>query len=259
MDFSDFANNTGALSIDWNGTVCSNTYCHGNDMPKGSNPGIGNNPTWADDTYLSGSFDTDCDQCHGFPPTEHSSHSAMTPDDGAGCYTCHDMNPGTDSNESGWGGPVYGVFGSAANAAQHIDGTSQGAGACDGCHDYPPRPNFGYAAISVESEGAHLSHVVQLETLSGYSLDPNNDVFQSGGQHNTTVRELCLVCHFGATHEMSSTDAADRTIVMNATEFQFGQSAPSYAGTVGTVGATTPKTCSNVSCHYIKTPEWEQY
>jgi len=62
----------------------------------------------------------------------------------------------------------------------------------------------------------------------------------------------------GASHEMGGGAGANRNINFNgSTAFQFGPSVPSYNGVEDVSSATTPKTCSNINCHFQATPWWE--
>ncbi len=135
---------------------------------------------------------------------------------------------------------------------KHNAGFAAEGGSCDSCHGYPPDPADAYSYQAVEGKGAHVKHVNHLAALAGITLDPNNDSF---GDANVTI--VCGVCHdmSAATHEMGG---GNRLINFNSsTTFQFGASTPAYNGTEGVGSATTPKTCSNINCHYQATPWWE--
>ncbi|MDX1566103.1 MAG: cytochrome c3 family protein, partial [Phycisphaeraceae bacterium] len=135
---------------------------------------------------------------------------------------------------------------------KHNAGFSAAGGSCDSCHGYPPDPADGYSYQAVEGKGAHVKHVNHLATLAGITLDPNNDSF---GDANVTI--VCGVCHDmgAATHQLSG---GDRLINFNgSTTFQFGASAPAYNGVEDVGSATTPKTCSNINCHFQESPWWE--
>ena len=62
------------------------------------------------------------------------------------------------------------------------------------------------------------------------------------------------------------TDPTGRQINFNDNTFTngtfsviYGTTNPQYTGISGTSSATTPKTCSNMSCHYFTTPLWSTY
>jgi predicted CxxxxCH...CXXCH cytochrome family protein len=234
--------NTGAGPV-YTGGRCSNTYCHDARNFKNAETssawanGADYQPQWVNASYLDGSGD--CAMCHGWPPGGgHGSY-------GVDCSSCHShVDPGDQS------------FTTLANRSLHIDGVVQASGgACDSCHGYPPQVGDGKTYQNVEGKGAHLSHTNHLASLAGYVLNASTDSF--GG---AKWEALCGTCHQGATHEMGASQPnTSRTIAINATDYEFGPGAPIYQGVVGSVGSAKPKTCSNVSCHYIRTPEWESY
>jgi hypothetical protein len=147
---------------------------------------------------------------------------------------------------------------------KHNDGFSKAGATCDSCHGYPPQPadatttpvrvDDGKAYQAVEGKGAHVEHVNHLAALAGVTLDPNSD-----GYGDVNVSKVCGVCHDmnGATHEMGGGAGANRIINFNGSNaFQFG-GAPTYNGIEDDPSATTPKTCSNINCHFQATPWWE--
>jgi hypothetical protein len=112
---------------DLNGVVPSygggscNVYCHGANMPSGSNNGNNTSPTWNDTNYLTGVAANDCAQCHGAPPNigPHTGGEALTD-----CTTCH-----VHVNAAGDG---------FNDNTLHIDGTVQATADCEGCHTGVP-------------------------------------------------------------------------------------------------------------------------
>jgi hypothetical protein len=110
-----------------------------------------------------------------------------------------------------------------------------------------------------EGKGAHIAHVDHIEALyvagGGSALDAANDSF---GDAKTTA--ICGVCHNmnAANHDTDGNGTRDINF-NGSVAYQFGSSAPSYNGIPGGAGAANAKTCSNVSCHFTTTPEWQSY
>ncbi|MEZ4402554.1 MAG: CxxxxCH/CxxCH domain-containing protein [Kofleriaceae bacterium] len=124
----------------WNGTTCTNSYCHGD--VAAITGGQKTKPTW---TLVDGSQST-CTSCHAMPPP--APHPA-----GSDCGQCHPtMNPGAGTT--------------IAYPAQHIDGTVQtiGGQACDSCHGSggnaaPPKDTLNNTATTARGVGAHRRHL----------------------------------------------------------------------------------------------------
>jgi predicted CxxxxCH...CXXCH cytochrome family protein len=122
----------------WNGSTCSNTYCHGATLGGGTSK----NPVWTNVNGTQGQ----CGSCHGAPPP--APHPA-DPD----CGKCH------DTMTAGGGLAI-------TDPARHIDGnldvdTNQ---ACNACHgsagsDAPPRDTRGNTATNTRGVGAHQRHL----------------------------------------------------------------------------------------------------
>jgi predicted CxxxxCH...CXXCH cytochrome family protein len=217
-------------------------YCHGASMPRGTTDGSDTAPEWNQAGYLSGTpgdnddGSGDCEKCHGAPPNiaPHTGSETL-----ADCDTCH-LHFNND--------------GSLNNSALHINGIVEAVAGCNGCHSYPPNIGDGKAyqdAPTSEGKGAHATHITNIAAEKGLSLDSTNDTFGSG-----TAAAVCGVCHtnIGANH-MAGTrmiNFGDATI-----DYQFGPSVPVYNGVPGTSSGTTPKTCSNISCHFGVTPTWQ--
>lgn len=133
----------------WNGSTCSNVYCHGATLKSGGAPagGTATRPVW---TVVDGS-QSQCGSCHGTPPP--SPH----PQD-ASCSTCHDtMMPGP--------GLVI------ADPLRHIDGnldvnTQQACNTCHGtaANNAPPKDTLGNTATNTRGVGAHQSHLAPMGT-----------------------------------------------------------------------------------------------
>jgi hypothetical protein len=226
------------------------------DVSKGNFPGAGGAILFQDATVPATDFGDDsgaprassnriCEVCHTYDATRANGVS----------FHAYDQQVAAGHEDSN----------DCVNCHQHNSGFSKAGATCDSCHGYPPSPGdatatpvrtddgFGYQAV--EGKGAHVEHVNHLAALSGVTLDPNNDSF---GDAN--VSKVCGVCHdmSGATHEMGGGATANRNINFNGSAaFQFGPAAPAYNGVEDVSSATTPKTCSNISCHFQTTPWWE--
>lgn len=132
LTFSPIAGNAS-----WNGSTCTNTYCHG----AGLGGGTSKNPIWTNVNGTQGQ----CGSCHGTPPP--APHPA-DPD----CGKCH------DTMTAGGGLAI-------TDPARHIDGnldvnTNQ---ACNTCHggttNAPPKDTQGNTATTTRGVGAHQSHL----------------------------------------------------------------------------------------------------
>jgi predicted CxxxxCH...CXXCH cytochrome family protein len=216
------------------GGTCSNTYCHdGTNIKNGWSTAAQiefETPDW-NTPIMNGTID-DCDNCHGNPPA--GSHTSST-----SCNSCHTH---VNATQDGF-----------LDASLHIDGAviAQQGGACNACHAYPPTPGDGKTEEAIEGKGAHQVHVDHLTSLLGLTLQPDTDEFGTG-----TPAAVCGICHTNVVG-----NHMDTTRLINfgdgSTAYQFGPTAPAYNGTIGVGGATDPKTCSNISCHFTETPEWE--
>jgi hypothetical protein len=208
-------------------------YCHGAAMPSGSSEGSDMSPSWNDATLLTGtpSLAGDCGVCHGAPPTAITAHTGG--EVLADCNDCH-LHFNND--------------GTLNDASLHINGAVNVAADCDACHAYPPDPADGKPYRAVEGKGAHATHVTNIAAALAVTLNASADSFVGNA--------VCGTCHDVSTDNNHMNGS--RNILISAS-YQFGPSAPAYNGVIGTVGATTAKTCSNVSCHFQTTPEWESY
>jgi predicted CxxxxCH...CXXCH cytochrome family protein len=124
----------------WNGTTCTNSYCHGSTLSGGVAP----NPVW---TSVSGS-QSQCDSCHGAPPP------APHPDN-PDCGQCH-------------GSMIAGQPTTIAYPDLHIDGKVDVNTdlPCNGCHGTagddsgaPPNDTLGNTQTSARGVGAHSIHL----------------------------------------------------------------------------------------------------
>lgn len=136
--------NLAGLTAAWNGTTCSNVYCHGATLKSGTGSagGTATRPVW---TVVNGA-QSQCASCHGTPPPPpHPVDSD--------CGKCHQtMTAG--------GGLVI------TDPAKHIDGNLDvnSNQACNTCHggaggNSPPKDTQGNTATTARGVGAHQSHL----------------------------------------------------------------------------------------------------
>jgi predicted CxxxxCH...CXXCH cytochrome family protein len=230
--------------------TCSNTYCHGGTMAGGNDK----SPKWNDSTYLTGDRAHDCSQCHGFPPV-NSARKAHNPATDMQCDSCHPHNGGR---------PGTGVTsdGAAVGYDYHINGNLEASGYCNSCHDYDTRGTsgalWGKNPISDESFGAHAMHINYLKKrMNVTNMDANVDVFGSANYDG-----ICGVCHSReiADHTQSNRTTSTRNINFGGVlDRQFGPDAPHYNGQTGVSSAVSPKTCSNIDCHFKTSPIWQPF
>ena len=249
---STIANHNTGMSPNYTSPTCTNTYCHnpagsGGSLA-GANAGTDPAPSWTNAAYIAdGTLKTtaNCNVCHKSPGTNPgdilvtstTNHSTFTI--ATDCSGCHGHNGGTT-----------GIVGQ-----RHIDGIKYGGGNCDSCHGYQESSWSGATERATEGKGAHAKHVKHLVTLWGSSLDPATNLFGSGASWTN----VCQVCHNGATHTTSEPiGGTDRTISIGVSH-QFGGSVPAYSGVIGNSSSVNLKSCSNVDCHFKKTPAWSAY
>ena len=145
-------------SPQWNGALCSNTYCHGATLTQSNGSGAGGTKTSPNWTLLDGTQKA-CTACHGNPPPAPHIQGAAATD----CGTCHDdVKVGTPTQ--------------FVDVTRHIDGNVDvsGSTACNGCHgdhgtapasnsDPKNAPPFDSSktgsATSLRGVGAHTKHL----------------------------------------------------------------------------------------------------
>jgi hypothetical protein len=205
----------------------------------------------------------DCSTCHGYPPMT-STHTGKLATDCTGCHT--------HVNASGTG---------FTDATKHINGTVDAAGDCNSCHDFDvvgstyaggvwDGGSWGKSSkdglTPNEGWGAHAKHINMIKNRLGITtaLNPVSQTFGVGVPAN-----VCGSCHTNNVANHSTGGSTVRTINFGdstfkiggstGTSFLFGATNPVYNGVSGTSSATTPKTCSNISCHYFTSPIWSTY
>jgi len=228
--------------------TCSNIYCHGATLTDGTNTA----PRWNDSSYLTGNRANDCAKCHGNPPTT-STKKAHDPVTEADCASCHPHNGTRDATDA------------LAGHDFHINGNLEAMKYCNSCHDYDTRGTkgdlWGKNAISVESFGAHAMHINYLKKrMNITTMDSNQDIYGTANFNG-----VCGVCHSrdSADHQQANRTTSTRNINFgdpaNRAARQFGASLPQYNGITGVSSAVSPKTCSNIDCHYKTSPIWQPY
>ncbi len=125
------------LTPAFDGTSCSNTYCHGATLTGGK----ATTPVW---TKVDGSL-AQCDSCHGNPPP--LPHSPST--------RCQDCHPAT----------VDATGAIDVAGGKHLDGKVDVNRACSACHGdathaAPFKSTEGSTACSAVGVGAHRQHLV---------------------------------------------------------------------------------------------------
>ncbi|MEO8701885.1 MAG: CxxxxCH/CxxCH domain-containing protein [Kofleriaceae bacterium] len=129
----------------FNGSRCSNNYCHGSTLTNGAGGagGTATAPLW---TTVDGS-QAQCTSCHGDPPPLPHPQSSD-------CGQCHpNVQVGAPTTFS--------------DPTKHIDGNVDvnGAAACNSCHgttnNAPPKDTSGNTGTNVRGVGAHQAHVTQ--------------------------------------------------------------------------------------------------
>lgn len=234
--------------------TCSSTYCHNpaasTVLKNAGNTGSNVFPSWTGAKYLGDTRKTqaNCGVCHKVPGDVNfqpaSTHSSV-PNVLSACTSCH----GHEGDNSG-----------TTVGQRHMDGILYGGGDCDSCHAYDVGSWAAKAERSVvpEGKGAHEKHIAYLKLRYGVTLSPTTDQFGSAAASWTNV---CGVCHNGATHTTGESIPGTGRNISIKTSYWFGPGAgtPSYNGAIGVSSATTAKSCSNVSCHYMTSPVWSTY
>jgi predicted CxxxxCH...CXXCH cytochrome family protein len=200
--------------------TCSTTYCHGDNMPKGTTSGTTNTPAW------NANNADGCNFCHKLDDTSGDipAHGGVTATD---CITCHGAGKG-DVNAAGTGFTNGGLT--------HIDGTLQGGGdSCSDCH-----ANVGTDA---RMSGAHAAHntVAYTGALSTNDYGNAANGWYAVNYVNGVPSFACGYCHPStvAGHTSKQTSLA-----------------PTDAGAAGTVKALNDAsaayatgTCDATYCH----------
>jgi len=219
-----------------NGTVeqsCDTGLCHDSAAITSSaktDAAFKPNPAWGVDSGAT------CEWCHDNPPLNSTKRAHATNE--TQCDGCH---------------PHAGT-----SAPEHMDGILQASGGdCDSCHAYPPDPNDGMTGAGgytphIEGKGAHVKHVnnIYQRDTSLQALDPTTDQFG-----DAKVTAVCGTCHDLSVGHMTGI----HILPADSTRFPpTGAGDPTYNGVVDQSSTVSPKSCSNVKCHFQDSPVWQQ-
>lgn len=271
--FANLAIRNGASPTFNSGNLtCSNTYCHnpaGAGILASANKGNAIQPSWTSATLLAPASTksvANCSKCHLVPDgsgangfTFQGSHGTITTDTQPAndCSGCHGHN-----------GDATGAVGQ-----RHMDGIRYAAGYCNSCHSYDTKSGVwgtdkptDYGGFG-KAIGAHAKHIDYLKTryTPNITLDPVAD--STAGFGAGQAAKICGVCH---TNDKAKHMVGDRVIDFggnssggNTDSTVFGtvnQKIRLVSGTAalynGSSTTSTGKTCSNLSCHYFTTPDW---
>lgn len=239
----------GGLSPDWNGSSCSNIYCHGTTLTGGKSV----TPEWTQSTALT------CDGCHGGPP-DTGAHREHTEDAGLDCNICHD---GYQQNI-------------ATNTALHIDtkvdvqlsaevGGSYSNGVCSNvsCHGTGNAPQW--------DEDVEMTCVSCHGGVDNNTGAPPKDL--AGNVDQSAVGVGAHTAHVESAQWMQSMDCNECHItpvgINDALHIDYDQKAELNWGMLATTGGLTPdwdgQNCANIYCHGTSltggtntTPSWNQ-
>jgi predicted CxxxxCH...CXXCH cytochrome family protein len=183
-----------------------------------------------------------CAGCHGYPPanTNHTGVVAGT------CNNCH-------NNVVAGGTLTASTF---KNVQLHMNGIVEG-GDCNSCHGYPP---------------VRVSDLASVGTHDKYSSAALQNYSGGGGVHAvqghlalTTVKTqgfsaACATCHYGVnsttTHNLYGNFSTHHVQVVIDPKFKFDKNRSIVYNGVRTGASKKSGTCSNVECHFQKTPLW---
>jgi predicted CxxxxCH...CXXCH cytochrome family protein len=226
---------TNQLNPEWNGTTCTNVYCHGKSLSGGTMT----TPTWTSTESIS------CGFCHSLPPNT-GKHEVHVEDYSFDCNFCHNgyiknssINLQTHidgKKDVQFATAIGGSYanGVCSNVICHGGGntpawTSEADFTCISCHGgffnntgAPPFDLKGDTTTTVKGVGAHTIHIM-------------------GGKLSDGVE--CTECHI----KPSETDSPGHIEVdLLPAEIIWGNLAKTDGATPSWDGV---KTCQNVYCH----------
>ena len=243
FNFGTVATYNGALpKYDPATGTCSNVYCHGGAMPGGDTSGSNRTPSWKTPFMpTSLALPDSCNKCHGFPPV-NASHPVLAPN--PDLVTCNGCHPNVNAFATGYAD----VF---VDKSKHINGVIDGGG-CTGCHGYPPANkrfkgthNNWSSARAENYSGAGGAH-----TVAGH-IPPTASPSQGFAN--------CTKCHNQLDHTPSPVafnPSSNIKVTINP-KYKFSKDRISkYTSNKLDGDLHVPGTCSNVACHFQKTPQW---
>lgn len=243
--WSSVATNGGLLTPTYSAGKCDNVYCHGAGLTGGTT--AGKTPSW-NVPFLPATLTPEaCGSCHGFPPATPR-HQGLTTPTGFPTTSC-----GCHPTINSLGTTYADIFKVGPNGEKHIDGKLDGAGSCNACHGYPP--------ANKRFKGTHNNwSSARMESYSG-----------SGGAHTVaghvspTASPLgqwtnCSKCHNPADHAMAPLEFKPskniKVTIDSRVRFANVPAMGKYSSNKLDGAAHVPGRCSNVACHFQKSPKW---
>ncbi len=238
---------TGGLTPSYNTSTgtCSNVYCHGAAMPGSDTSGNNKTPSWKTPFMPATLTPESCKSCHGFPPVNanHPVLASPTSFPTSDCSGCH-------PNISATGTTYANIF---VDKTLHINGVvNSTGGSCNGCHGYPPSnkrfkgtQNNWSSARQENYSGGGGAH-----TVAGH-IPPTANPSQAWAN--------CTNCHNQNDHAMSplAFNPSSNIKVNIDHEYKFSVDRPAKYTSNGLDGALhVSGNCSNIACHFQKTPKW---
>jgi hypothetical protein len=167
------------------------------------------------------------------------------------CQVCHTQTGGATPRWRNSGTTSTHFYDRECTECHFHDGGFKGSGDCNSCHGFPPKPGDGKDPIGGSGgKGAHVA-------LNGAHVDEASLPAPDAATYGPGLTQ-CYVCHpmDDATHPQGD-GAADIAIgVVNSFDGN-GSYLPQFLGVPGESDNSTPKTCSNVNCHFgVETPRW---
>jgi len=240
------ATHSGVLTPNYDSATgtCSNVYCHGARMPYLDATGTNRAPSWKTPFMPATLTPESCKSCHGFPPSPASNHPVIATPTSFPTPLCTPCHP----NVNAAGTTYANIF---INKAEHIDGISQtNGGSCDACHGYPPsRKSFvGSTGNWVNAKIENYTGGGGAHTIAGH-VNPNAviaDAFTN-----------CTPCHKESDHNMGGTLQPSGIKLSIDPKVRFSENrAIKYTSNNLDGAAHVSGNCSNISCHFQKTPKW---